>query len=153
MATKSRSYRRWGVASVFRIVGEPIDPNALERIACAGDGAVVTFLGIVRGRSDDGKAVSALFYEAFEPMALSEFQTIAGDARERFGDLRLAIVHRVGLLRVGEVSIAVVAAAPHRGVAFDACRFAIEQVKRRAPIWKKEHYVDGVAQWRTNAPA
>ena len=137
---------------MFRIVREPIDPRALETAIRAGDGGVVTFLGIVRDADDDGKPVSALEYEAFEPMALREFESIASEARERFGDVRVAIVHRVGDVRVGEIAVAVLASAAHRGAAFEACRYAIDELKRRAPIWKKERYADGSARWRATNP-
>jgi molybdopterin synthase catalytic subunit len=133
---------------VFRIVSDPIEPHALEQIVRTTDGGVVTFLGVVRDAADDGKSVIALRYEAFEPMALREFETIANEARERFGDLRMAIVHRIGEVRVGEISVAVLASAAHRRAAFDACSYAIDQVKRRAPIWKHERYTDGTGQWR-----
>lgn len=133
---------------MFRIVSEPIEAHVLERIVRTGDGGVVTFLGIVRDTADDGKRVRALRYEAFEPMALREFEVIASETRDRFGDVRIAIVHRIGEVRVGEISVAVLAAAAHRGAAFDACCYAIDQLKARAPIWKQERYVDGTAEWR-----
>jgi molybdopterin synthase catalytic subunit len=132
---------------VFSIVSDPIDVRSLEQVVRTGDGGVVTFLGIVRDDAGDGRAVSALEYEAFESMAVHEFETIAREAQDRFGDVRLAIVHRVGKLGVGEVSVAVLAAAAHRAQAFEACRYAIDQLKHRAPIWKKECYADGGAQW------
>ncbi len=119
----------------------------LER---AGAGAVVTFVGIVRARSSDGAAVSGLSYEAYEPMAVGEFEAIGAEARERFGDVALVIVHAVGELCVGENAVVIGAAARHRGAAFDACRYAIEQVKARAPIWKKERYEGGGAVWKAN---
>lgn len=133
---------------MFRIVNEPIEPRSLESAIRSGDGGVVTFLGIVRDLDDDGKLVSALDYEAFETMALREFEIIASEARDRFGDVRLAIVHRVGEVRAGEISVAVLAAAGHRGDAFDACRYAIDELKSRAAIWKRERYADGSARWR-----
>ncbi len=137
---------------VFRIVREPIEPNALETAIRAGDGGVVTFLGIVRDSDDEGKPVSALEYEAFEPMALREFEIIASEARARFGDVRVAIAHRVGEVRAGEISVAVLASAGHRGAAFEACRYAIDEVKSRAAIWKRELYADGSARWRATNP-
>ncbi|MGB6519569.1 MAG: molybdenum cofactor biosynthesis protein MoaE, partial [Candidatus Cybelea sp.] len=137
---------------VFRIVREPIEPNALEAAIRAGDGGVVTFLGIVRDSDDAGKPVSALEYEAFESMALREFEIIASEARERFGDVRVAIVHRVGEVRAGEISVAVLASAGHRGAAVEACRYAIDEVKSRATIWKRERYADGSARWRATNP-
>lgn len=135
---------------MFRIVCEPIDPRELETAVRAGDGGVVTFFGIVRGDADDGRAVTGLWYEAFEAMALREFETIAGEARERFGDVAMAIVHRVGELRAGEMSVGVLAAAAHRAAAFEACRYAIDELKTRAPIWKQERYATGDAQWRSS---
>jgi molybdopterin synthase catalytic subunit len=136
---------------VFRVVAGRIDPEALEVLVGTGHGGVVTFLGIVRGAADDGRPVSGLRYEAFEPMALREFEAIAGEARARFGEVCVAIVHRVGEVGVGEISVAVLAAAAHRAQAFDACRYAIDQLKERAPIWKQELYADGTTAWRASA--
>lgn len=132
---------------MFAIVRDPIDLRELERIVRPGDGGVATFLGVVRETAGDGRPVTGLFYEAFDAMAVHEFETIAGEARERLGDVKLAIVHRVGELRVGEISVAVVAVAAHRAAAFDACRYAIDQLKSRAAIWKQERYADGNAAW------
>ena len=137
---------------MFRIGGAPIDPRELEAgLADPAYGGVVTFLGVVRDRADDGRRVDGLHYESYEPMALAEFAAIAAEAHERFGTERLAIAHRVGDLQVGEIAVAVVAAARHRGTAFDACRYAIDELKRRAPIWKKERYADGEQAWKANA--
>lgn len=135
----------------FRIVGEAIDARMLDEVVGPAYGGVVTFLGVVRGDSGDGRTVTSLQYEAFEEMALREFETIAGEARQRFGEVRIGIVHRVGEVRAGEISVAVLAAAAHRAAAFDACRYAIDELKRRAPIWKKERYADGSAEWRSGA--
>jgi molybdopterin synthase catalytic subunit len=132
---------------VFGIVRGPIEPRLLEE-AIGRDGAVVTFCGIVRDATADGRAVSALEYEAFEPMALREFERIAREACGRFGGARVAIVHRVGEVAAGEISVVVLAAAAHRAEAFDACRYAIDELKARAPIWKRERYADGGTQWR-----
>ena len=136
---------------MFKLVRNPIDPSSLEAIVSPGDGGVVTFVGVVRDAASDGRLVSALSYEAFEPMAVTEFEKIAEEARERFGDLRLAIVHRIGDVRPGDVSVAVLAAAVHRAAAFEACRYAIDELKRRAPIWKQERYVGGDARWIAGA--
>jgi len=138
---------------MFAIARDPIGPHVLDEIARAGDGGIVAFVGVVRDRSDDGRPVDGLSYEAFEPMALQAFEDIARDARERFGDVRVGIVHRTGSLRVGDVAVVVAASAPHRAAAFAACAYAIDEVKRRAPIWKKEAYADGSARWRENTPA
>ena len=135
---------------MLTISRDVIDPVALENRR-SGDGGVVTFLGVVRDRADDGRPVVGLSYEAFEPMAIAEFEKIAAEARDRFGDLRIAIVHRIGELSVGDIAVAVVAAAPHRDAAFEACRYCIDELKRRAPIWKKERYADGHEHWKANA--
>jgi molybdopterin synthase catalytic subunit len=134
----------------FAIVRGAVDPRGFENVGSTSDGALVTFLGIVRDRARDGRAVAGLRYEAYEPMACAEFEAIEAQARERFGDVRLRIAHAVGDLAVGEVAVAVAVAAAHRGEAFDACRFAIDELKRRAPIWKKERYADGSAEWKAN---
>jgi molybdopterin synthase catalytic subunit len=136
----------------YRIADRPIDPSEIEReVSAAGYGGVAVFLGLVRERSDDERPVTGLSYEAFVPMALHSFEEIATEARRRFGDVRIAIAHRVGELRVGEIAVVVAAGAPHRAAAFDACEYAIDELKRRTPIWKKEHYADGSAEWRENA--
>jgi molybdopterin synthase catalytic subunit len=137
---------------MFAIVRTPIDPARLDA-AVRDDvfGAVVTFLGIVRERADDGRLVRGLEYEAYDAMALAEFETIAAETYQRFAEVRVAIVHRVGRLNVGEIAVAVVVGSPHRGAAFDACEYAIDEVKSRAQIWKKELYADGDERWKTNA--
>ncbi|HEY1654442.1 MAG TPA: molybdenum cofactor biosynthesis protein MoaE [Candidatus Tumulicola sp.] len=140
---------------MYAIVREPIDPRALETAIgahCGRYGGVATFLGTVRDRAADGRPVVALEYEAFEPMALAEFERIAAEAGERFGDVALAIVHRVGDVAAGEISVAVVVAAAHRRAAFAACEYAIDALKSRAAIWKKERYGDGSGNWLPGMP-
>lgn len=154
MATSSRSCRRSeadNAVPLCRIVEEPIEPRILDELVGTGAGGVVTFLGIVREASSEGRSVRALWYEAFVTMALREFESIATEARVRFGDVKIGVIHRVGEVRAGEIAVAVVAAAAHRAAAFDACRYAIDELKRRAPIWKKECYADGSAEWRSGA--
>ncbi|HTU82808.1 MAG TPA: molybdenum cofactor biosynthesis protein MoaE [Candidatus Acidoferrales bacterium] len=134
------------------IVREPIDVERLRREVERDDfGGVTVFVGVVRCRDDDGRSVTGLSYEAFEPMAIAAFEAIAGEARERWSGVALAIEHRIGDLSVGEVAVAVAAAAVHREAAFAACRYAIDQLKQRAPIWKKERYADGSGRWKENA--
>lgn len=136
---------------MFAVVRTPVDPNALaQRVRTDACGAVVTFAGVVRERSDDERAVSGLSYEAHESMAAAEFEAIANEARERFGPCEIAVLHRTGDLRVGEVAVAVAVASAHRGQAFDACEYVIDQLKARAPIWKKEQYLDGASEWIAN---
>jgi molybdopterin synthase catalytic subunit len=133
------------------VVRDTIDVAAVARgVRTDACGAVVTFAGVVRERSDDDRNVTGLSYEAHEAMANAEFERIAVEARELFGPCEIAIVHRIGELQVGDVSVAVAVAAPHRAAAFDACEYAIDELKRRAPIWKKEHYARGESEWRTN---
>jgi molybdopterin synthase catalytic subunit len=133
---------------------EPIDLAAVA--AAVGDpahGAICTFLGTTRETSPgDARAVEALDYESYVALALADFEAIAAEARERFGPLRIAIVHRTGRVALGEASVAVAVGAPHRGAAFDACEFAIDTLKARAPIWKRETYRDGATAWVANAP-
>ena len=139
---------------MYRVVNDPIEVPGLEAAVRAGGaerGGIVTFVGVVRARADDGRAVRGLSYEAFEPMVVAEFERIGAEVRERFGDVWLAIVHRIGDLPVGETAVAIVAAAVHRKAAFLACEYAIDEVKRRAPIWKKEWYSDGSGEWKSNA--
>src|ERR1700757_2503878 len=130
----------------FELVREVIDADALVRNVRAGqDGAIVTFDGFVRNESH-GRETSYLEYEAYESMALGKMKEIAEQIHERFAIHRVAIVHRLGRLEIGETSVFIAVSAPHRGAAFDACRFAIDTLKRTVPIWKKEDFADG-AVW------
>ena len=106
------------------------------------EGAVVTFLGLVRNRNM-GRSVRYLEYEAYEPLALRAFERIVAEVAERWPDARLALHHRVGRLELGEASVAIAAASAHRAAAFAACRYAIERNKQIAPIWKREVFEGG----------
>ncbi|HVC18952.1 MAG TPA: molybdenum cofactor biosynthesis protein MoaE [Vicinamibacterales bacterium] len=106
------------------------------------DGALVTFLGVVRDHNQ-GRRVEHLEYEAYEPLALRVFERIVTEAAGRWPSARLALHHRVGRLAIGETSVAVVAASPHRAEAFAACRYGIERLKQIAPIWKREFFEGG----------
>ena len=114
-------------------------------------GAIVTFLGLVRNHNQ-GRRVQYLEYEAYTPLALNTFTRIAGEAREKWPGVRLALHHRTGRLEIGEASVAIVAASPHRGDAYAACRYVIERVKQIAPIWKREFF-DGGDVWIEGATA
>jgi len=132
------------------LVEGPIDLSQLiRRVRTDACGAVASFLGVVR-EQHEGRAVKGLSYEAYPSMALAEMRKIAGEAEARFGPCTVAIVHRTGDLAIGEASVAVAVGAPHRGPAFDACEYAIDELKRRVEIWKKEHYADGEAAWVNN---
>ena len=125
--------------------------EALARVHDEGCGAVAVFLGVVRA-THKGRRVRHLEYEAFEPLAIKVFARIEAEAAERWPGARLGVQHRIGRLAVGEASIAVVAATPHRDVAFRVCRYAIERVKQIAPVWKHEFFDDGEA-WVEGATA
>jgi len=105
-------------------------------------GAIVTFLGTVRGENR-GRRVVRLEYQAYEPLAVRAFEIIAAELAEAWPEVRLALHHRIGTLAPGEVSVAIAAASPHRAEGFSACRYAIERVKQIAPIWKREEFEDG----------
>ena len=115
------------------------------------DGAVVTFLGLVRNHNA-GRGVRYLEYEAYEPLALKTFDRIADEVATRWPGVRLALHHRVGRLEIGEASVAIAAASPHRAAAYAACRYTIERVKQVAPIWKREFF-DGGDVWIEGAVA
>jgi molybdopterin synthase catalytic subunit len=130
----------------FELVREAIDAAGLMGHVRAGqDGAIVTFDGFVRNESH-GRATSYLEYEAYESMALGKMKEIGAQIHEKFAIHRVAMVHRLGRLEIGETSVFIAVSAPHRGAAFDACRFAIDTLKRTVPIWKKEYFADG-AVW------
>jgi molybdopterin synthase catalytic subunit len=133
--------------SGFRITREALDPEALKGALVADSaGAYVGFEGWVRDHND-GSEVTALEYESHEPIAAKEGETILAEARERFPVIAAACEHRVGRLGVGECAVWVGVSAAHRGDAFDACRYIIDEIKRRLPIWKKEHYRSGQSGW------
>jgi molybdopterin converting factor subunit 1 len=122
---------------------EPIDVAALEReVADPAAGAIVSFTGTTR-RDNAGRVVIRLEYEAYEPMALSEMRKLASEAIKRWKIVRIAIAHRIGVVEIGETSVAIAVSAAHRGEAFEACRFAIDRLKEVVPIWKKEHFEGG----------
>ena len=129
------------------IVDHVIDPAALTaEVAGDGNGATILFLGTVRD-SNDGRGVTGIEYTAYRSMAERELAAIVGEASAEFGTTDVVVEHRVGTLTVGEVSVAIAVAHPHRAAAYDASRYVIEQIKRRVPIWKREHYADGTREW------
>jgi molybdopterin synthase catalytic subunit len=131
---------------LFLLTRDPVDHAALVRhIRADSDGAVVTFDGCVRNQSH-GRTTLYLDYEAYEPMALAKIREIAAQIHEKFPIHRVAIAHRLGRLQIGATSVFIAVSAPHRPAAFEACRFAIDTLKRTVPIWKKEYFEDG-AVW------
>jgi molybdopterin synthase catalytic subunit len=137
---------REDVRDQVRIVREPIDTEAVvERLKRSADGAVVIFEGVVRDNTR-GRRTLYLDYEAYEAMARQQMESLAVEARARFGVRGVSIVHRLGRLEIGETSVLIVVTAAHRGAAFEACRWIIDTLKKTVPIWKKEYFEDG-AVW------
>ena len=129
------------------IVNQPIEVSSLIDQARSNDaGALSIFLGTVRETSD-GRAVTLLEYEAYQSMAEAELAGIIAEAVSRFGVTSLVAEHRVGDLDVGEVSVAIASSHAHRAAAIDCTRFVIEEIKKRVPIWKREHFADGTREW------
>lgn len=127
----------------FQITRKAIPTARLtEQLKAPMDGAVVVFEGIVRNHSD-GRETCYLEYEAYEPMALRAMREIGREAKEKFLVDSIGMIHRTGHLEIGETSVAIVVTSAHRGEAFEACRYAIDELKRRVPIWKKEYFSDG----------
>ncbi len=132
---------------MFTLAREPINVSTLSR-ALHGDqaGAMISFEGWVRN-VNDGRAVRLLEYEACESLAVKEGARIIQEAQERFSVIEASCVHRIGLLAIGECAVWVGVTAEHRDAAFAACRYIVDQLKVRLPIWKKEHYADGSVEW------
>lgn len=132
---------------MFKITSEEIELGDVIRAVETGDaGAIVHFLGIVRNNTA-GREVSYLEYEAYPPMAEKKMAEIAQEISEKWGLDRVAMIHRVGRLEIGEVSVAVAVASPHRKEAFEACHYAMNRLKQIVPIWKREVWVDGEEEW------
>jgi molybdopterin synthase catalytic subunit len=128
---------------MFQIVHDILDARALaQQLASQADGAIVTFSGIVRG-TNQGKKVLFLEYEAYPEMAAKMMERIGKEIQDTWGLSAVRMQHRVGRLNVGETSVVIVVAAPHRDDAFAACQYAINRLKRIVPIWKKEVFEDG----------
>ena len=152
MPTRYCSFRRSpaadSVAHVqFEISADAIDPAELKaELEADRAGACVCFEGWVRNHND-GEAVTALEYESHAPTAVKEGREILAEAVERFEIVTARCVHRVGKLRIGDCAVWVGVSAEHRGAAFEACRYIIDETKQRVPIWKKEHYTSGESGW------
>lgn len=129
------------------LVRTPIDPVALVRaVSSPGNGAVILFLGAVR-QVNEGRDVSGIDYAAYEGMALRELQAIVDEGAVRFGTGDVVVEHRLGELQVEDVSVGIAVGHPHRDTAYAVSRWVIEELKRRVPIWKREHYTDGTREW------
>ena len=131
----------------FAVSDVPIDPVATRQsVADNSCGALVVFEGWIRDHNE-GQAVERLEYEVYRPLAEKEGSVIINEAIERFGISNAMCIHREGLLELSDIAVIVCVSSPHRGEAFSACRYIIDEVKSRLPIWKKEHYVTGISEW------
>ena len=142
---------------LFRLIADPIDTGAARReLLDRGAGGYVSFEGWVRDHNE-GKAVTRLEYEAFHELAVEEGERIVAEARARFPIKHALCIHRTGSLGLSDLAVWVGVSSEHRAEAFEACRFIIDEVKHRVPIWKKEHYAGGDSGWvnceRCAAPA
>jgi molybdopterin synthase catalytic subunit len=132
---------------MFRVTTEPLSVQQLnDLVKRPTDGAVVTFDGIVRNNFD-GRSVRYLEYEAYVAMAEKKLAEIGAEVQHTFAIGAIAMVHRIGRLEIGESSIVIAVAAPHRHAAFEACSYAMDQVKAEVPVWKKEFFTDGADHW------
>jgi molybdopterin synthase catalytic subunit len=135
------------MTSHVAIVTEPIDTSAVLRdVESPARGASILFVGTVR-ETNDGRQVSGMEYTAYTAMAEREMQSILDEAANKFPGSFTVIVHRIGELAIGDASVAIATSHPHRSAAYAANRYAIEQLKTRVPIWKREHYIDGTREW------
>jgi molybdopterin synthase catalytic subunit len=132
----------------FKICFAPIELQSAYDLADNGaNGAVVVMSGMVRNQTE-GRPVEYLEYQAYEPMALRVFEQIASEVSQKWPIVTRTIIHhRIGKLRVGEISVLIAIGSPHRGEAFAACQYTIDTLKHQAPIWKKEHWSDGSSSW------
>lgn len=132
---------------MVQLTRDVIDSNAVtEQVRRHDCGAVVTFLGTVRELTE-GRTTTALEYESHAPMAEKKMLEIEAEARNRWPVGELVLIHRLGRLALGEISVAVAVSCPHRAQAFDACRYVIDRIKEIVPIWKQENWADGTTEW------
>lgn len=135
------------MANIMRMVTVPIEPERLRaEVMDHAAGGYAAFEGWIRNENE-GQRVLRLEYEAYEPVAIKEGEKVIAEAAARYPLLHASCVHRSGLLELGECAVWVGVSAAHRDEAFQACRYIIDQIKVRLPIWKKEHYVDGDSGW------
>lgn len=129
------------------ITNAPIDPcELLARLGTADDGATLLFLGTVR-QLNEGRRVTGIRYEAYREMAEHVLDQILREVERRIGSTRITVVHRIGELEIGDISVAIAVATPHRAAAFDGARYIIEEIKQRLPVWKHETYEGGTTEW------
>ncbi len=132
---------------MFEITSTPLDEFIKEKdFSHPSVGAKVTFEGIIRDYNE-GQDVESLEFEVYDKLAQNEGEKIVEEAKEKFNLNHIYCVHRIGHLQITDIAVIVVATAGHRGIAFDGCRYVIDELKKRVPIWKKEHYKDQKAEW------
>ena len=147
MATQCCCFRRSRAADLIKITTQTIDPDELRKaLFDPGAGAYCGFEGWIRNENE-GNKVLRLEYEAYEPLAITEGEKILAEAKKEFPNLHAHCVHRTGMLEIGECAVWVGVSSAHRDEAFHACRYIIDQLKVRLPIWKKEYYADGHSGW------
>lgn len=147
MAIPSSCSLRLRVVEMIEVTEKPIDPTALRNaLTNPSAGGYCAFEGWVRNEND-GHVVERLEYEAYEPLCISEGEKVLAAAKAKFPYLEARCVHRVGLLEIGDCAVWIGVVSAHRDEAFKACRFIIDQIKVRLPVWKKEHYVNGDSGW------
>jgi molybdopterin synthase catalytic subunit len=146
MAMSWRCFRHWRGAELAHLVSQPIDiATLLADVQSPERGGIACFVGTVRNHHG-GREVLSLQYSAYEPMAEAECERIVDEAESRW-NVTVGLFHRIGDLEIGDAAVAIAAAGAHRDEAFLACRYVIEEVKRRVPIWKREVYADGTVEW------
>lgn len=146
LGMRSPCFRPWLVAEMALLVRSPIQlPSLMAAVSGPARGAMASFLGLVRNHHAN-RPVRRLIYSAYEPMAEAVLAQIVAEAESRW-PVRVGLQHRLGTLEIGETAVAVVVAGAHRDEAFSACRYLIEELKRRVPIWKQETYTDGSVEW------
>ena len=129
------------------VSSDPIDTAALlAKVGSDEDGAALLFIGVVRDHAE-GRKVTGMRYDVYAEMATEVLREIALEASIPLGTDRIAVAHRFGELKIGDISVGIAVSSPHRAEAYEASRFVIEEIKKRLPVWKKEHYVDGVSEW------
>ena len=147
MVIQSSCFRQWPVADVIEISDSAIDTAELQRsLSNPAAGGYCAFEGWVRNENE-GHVVQRLEYEAYKPLAITEGEKVLAEARAKFPYLDARCVHRVGMLEIGECAVWIGVASAHRDEAFKACRYIIDEIKLRLPIWKKEHYANGDSGW------
>ena len=129
------------------VSSDPIDTAALlAKVGSDEDGAALLFIGVVRDHAE-GRKVTGMRYDVYAEMATEVLREIALEASIPLGTDRIAVAHRFGELKIGDISVGIAVSSPHRAEAYEASRFVIEEIKKRLPVWKMEHYVDGVSEW------